>query len=78
MIEERASMENRSTLRRAKSYPANKTLDDLRQKVHDLLNDRRAGRLELLRAEWVYDLALLTNDFRRWMQRLDQSFDRSH
>ncbi|AHG48925.1 hypothetical protein RLEG12_08275 (plasmid) [Rhizobium leguminosarum bv. trifolii CB782] len=65
-------------MRHAKSYPANKTLDDLGQKVHDLLNDRRAGRLELLRAVWLYDLALLTNDFRRWMQRLDQSFDRSH
>ncbi len=72
-------MENRPNpiaMRLAARYPADKTLEDLRQKVRALLDDRMVGRFELVRAEWLYDLALLINDFRLWMQRLDQSFDR--
>jgi len=66
-IEELISMENRpnpAAMRPAVRYPADKTLEDLRQKVHALLDDRMASRFELLRAEWFYDLALLINDFR--------------
>ena len=58
-------------------YPPDETLEDLRQRVSRLLDDKAAGRWALLQAEWLYDLALLTNDFRVWMQRVDQRYDNS-
>jgi hypothetical protein len=58
-------------------YPPDEALEDLRRKVHALLDEREVSRWKLLQAEWLYDLALLTNDFRIWMQRLDRGFDTS-
>lgn len=39
-----------------------------------MLENAEASRWELLRTEWLYDVVLLTNDFRLWMQRLDKGF----
>ncbi|WHO75368.1 hypothetical protein [Rhizobium sp. BT03] len=62
-------------LHRAAPYPADEAFENLRQRVHALLDSGKACRWELLRAEWRYDVALLTNDFRLWMQHLDSGFD---
>ncbi|MDR9760081.1 hypothetical protein RJJ37_10580 [Rhizobium redzepovicii] len=62
-------------LHRPVPYPADEAFENLRQRVHALLDSEDAGRWELLRAEWRYDVALLTNDFRLWMQHLDSGFD---
>ncbi|WP_085740462.1 hypothetical protein [Rhizobium sp. CIAT894] len=63
------------TLHHPTSYPADEAFENLRLRVHALLNNREAGRWELLWAEWLYDVALLTNDFRLWIQHLDRGFD---
>ncbi|MDR9781258.1 hypothetical protein [Rhizobium redzepovicii] len=62
-------------LHRPVLYPPDEAFENLRQRVHALLDSGDAGRWELLRAEWRYDVALLTNDFRLWMQHLDRGFD---
>ncbi|ARM16488.1 MULTISPECIES: hypothetical protein [Rhizobium] len=56
-------------------YPPSEAFEALRQRVRALLDDKETGRWQLLCAEWLYDVALLTNDFRLWMQRLDRHFD---
>ncbi|AHG49512.1 hypothetical protein RLEG12_11225 (plasmid) [Rhizobium leguminosarum bv. trifolii CB782] len=62
-------------LDRPSPYPADEAFEKFRQRVRTLLDSGEAGRWELLRAEWLYDVALLTNDFRLWMQHLDRGFD---
>ncbi|UWM78254.1 hypothetical protein N1937_26160 (plasmid) [Rhizobium sp. WSM4643] len=69
-------MENRlhPALRRLAPFPRDEAFEKLRQRVRTLLDNGEASRWELLRAEWLYDVALLTNDFRLWMQHLDKGF----
>ncbi|WP_017967509.1 hypothetical protein [Rhizobium leguminosarum] len=69
-------MENRlhPALRRLAPFPRDEAFEKLRQRVRALLENGEASRWELLRAEWLYDVALLTNDFRLWMQHLDKGF----
>ncbi|MBY2922202.1 hypothetical protein [Rhizobium leguminosarum] len=55
-------------------FPRDEAFEKLRQRVHALLENAEASRWELLRTEWLYDVVLLTNDFRLWMQRLDKGF----
>ncbi|OHV24112.1 hypothetical protein EOS93_27310 [Rhizobium sp. RMa-01] len=62
------------SLYRPTPYPADEAFENLRQRLDALLDSGEAGRWELLRTEWRYDVALLTNDFRRWMQHLDSGF----
>ncbi|MBY5403096.1 hypothetical protein [Rhizobium leguminosarum] len=69
-------MENRlhPELRRPAPFPRDEPFEELQKRVHVLLKNGEASRWELLLAEWLYDVALLTHDFRLWMQRLDKGF----
>ncbi|EJZ18892.1 hypothetical protein RCCGEPOP_23062 [Rhizobium sp. Pop5] len=64
-----------SKLHHPAPYPADEVFENLRQRLRVLLDDGDVSRWALLRAEWAYDVALLANDFRLWMQHLDRSFD---
>jgi hypothetical protein len=71
-------MENRlhsAILLQPTRYAANEELEDLHRKVCAVIDNAEASRWELLRVEWLYDFALLMNDFRLWMRHLDQGFD---
>ncbi|NEJ69882.1 hypothetical protein GR197_04925 [Rhizobium phaseoli] len=62
-------------LHRPAPYPADEAFENLRQRLRALLDSGEASRWELLRAEWLYDVALLMHDFRLWIQHLDRGFD---
>lgn len=55
--------------------PTTRRLTELRHALQRRLDSGRVD-LKLLALQWQYDLALLLDQFRHWMQHLDRDFGR--